>query len=135
MREINFRQAIGEALDEEMQRDPAVFIIGEDVGKMGGLMGEIGGLIDKYGPEKVRDTPLSEAAILGAAIGAAITGMRPVARMRFVDFLGIAALCPDYPVEAHQPEKTLVAWADRCDSVLTTDGNQMCHKAAKHLCD
>ena len=90
MREINFRQAIGEALDEEMQRDPAVFIIGEDVGKMGGLMGEIGGLIDKYGPEKVRDTPLSEAAILGAAIGAAITGMRPVARMRFVDFLGIA---------------------------------------------
>lgn len=90
MREINFRQAIGEAIAEEMERDPAVFILGEDVGKMGGLMGEIGGLYDKYGPERVRDTPLSEAAILGAAIGSAITGMRPIARMRFVDFLGVA---------------------------------------------
>jgi len=90
MREINFRQALGEAIAEEMERDPAVFIIGEDVGKMGGLMGEIGGLYDKYGPEKVRDTPLSEAAILGAAIGAAITGLRPIARMRFCDFMGIA---------------------------------------------
>ena len=90
MREINFRQAIGEALDEEMARDPSVFILGEDVGKMGGLMGEIGGLYLKYGIDRVRDTPLSEAAILGAAIGAAITGMRPVARMRFADFLGVA---------------------------------------------
>lgn len=90
MREINFRQAIGEALDEEMERDPRVFILGEDVGKMGGLMGEIGGLYQKYGIDRVRDTPLSEAAILGAAIGAAITGMRPIARMRFVDFLGVA---------------------------------------------
>jgi pyruvate/2-oxoglutarate/acetoin dehydrogenase E1 component len=90
MREINFRQAIGEALDEEMERDQRVFIIGEDVGVMGGLMGEIGGLYQKYGIDRVRDTPLSEAAILGAAIGAAITGMRPVARMRFGDFLGVA---------------------------------------------
>ncbi len=90
MREINFRQAIGEALDEEMARDPTVFILGEDVGKMGGLMGEMAGLYEKYGPERVRDTPLSEAAILGAAIGAAITGMRPIARMRFADFLGVA---------------------------------------------
>ncbi len=90
MREINIRQAIGEALDEEMARDPAVFIIGEDVGPMGGLMGEIGGLYLKYGIDRVRDTPLSEAAILGAAIGSAITGMRPIARMRFADFLGVA---------------------------------------------
>lgn len=90
MREINFRQAIGEALDEEMARDDTVFIIGEDVGKMGGLMGEIGGLYEKYGTDRVRDTPLSEAGILGAAIGAAITGMRPIARMRFADFLGVA---------------------------------------------
>jgi pyruvate dehydrogenase E1 component beta subunit len=90
MREINFRQAIGEALDEEMARDPTVFILGEDVGKMGGLMGEMAGLYEKYGTERVRDTPLSEAAILGAAIGAAITGMRPIARMRFADFLGVA---------------------------------------------
>ena len=90
MREIDFRQALGEAMGEEMERDPSVFIIGEDVGKMGGLMGEIGSLYDKYGSDRVRDTPLSEAAILGAAIGAAITGMRPIARMRFCDFMGIA---------------------------------------------
>lgn len=90
MREINFRQAIGEALDEEMARDQRVFILGEDVGKMGGLMGEIGGLYLKYGIDRVRDTPLSEAAILGAAIGSAITGLRPIARMRFADFLGVA---------------------------------------------
>lgn len=90
MREINIRQAIGEALDEEMARDPSVFIIGEDVGPMGGLMGEIGGLYQKYGIDRVRDTPLSEAAILGAAIGSAITGLRPIARMRFADFLGVA---------------------------------------------
>jgi pyruvate/2-oxoglutarate/acetoin dehydrogenase E1 component len=90
MREIALRQAIGEALDEEMARDERVFILGEDVGPMGGLMGEIGGLYQKYGIDRVRDTPLSEAAILGAAIGSAITGMRPVARMRFADFLGVA---------------------------------------------
>ena len=90
MREINIRQAIGEALDEEMARDPSVFILGEDVGPMGGLMGEIGGLYLKYGIDRVRDTPLSEAAILGAAIGSAITGLRPIARMRFADFLGVA---------------------------------------------
>lgn len=89
MREINFRQAVGEAMAEEMERDERVYILGEDVGKMGGLMGEIGGLYEKY-PGRVRDTPLSEAAILGAAIGSAITGMRPIPQMRFCDFLGVA---------------------------------------------
>jgi len=89
MKELNFRQAIGEAILEEMTRDPRVFIIGEDVGKMGGLMGELGDAYAKFGPERVRDTPLSEAAIMGAAVGAAITGMRPIAQLRFVDFLGV----------------------------------------------
>lgn len=89
MKELSFRQAIGEAINEEMARDPRVFVIGEDVGKMGGLMGEMGEAFAKYGTERVRDTPLSEAAIMGAAVGAAITGMRPIAQLRFVDFLGI----------------------------------------------
>ncbi len=89
MRQINFREAVGEAFAEEMERDERVFILGEDVGVMGGLMGEIGGLYEKY-PGRVKDTPLSEAAILGAAIGSAITGMRPIPQMRFVDFLGVA---------------------------------------------
>ena len=90
MRELTFREAIGEALDEEMKRDARVFIIGCDVGRMGGLQGELGDLFSKYGPERVRDTPISEAGVLGSAIGAAITGMRPVMQIRQVDFVGCA---------------------------------------------
>lgn len=89
MKELNFRQAIGDALVEEMERDPRVFVIGEDVGKMGGLMGELSDCYSRFGDERVRDTPLSEDAILGCAIGAAITGMVAVAQMRYVDFLGV----------------------------------------------
>jgi len=90
MKEITFLQAINEAVDEEMERDPSVFIIGEDVGKhWGAPFGEFMGLFDKYGPERVRDTPISETAILGGAMGAAITGMRPIASIMFVDFMGV----------------------------------------------
>jgi len=90
MREITFSQAINEAFDEELERDPTVFIMGEDIGKhWGGAMGECQGLFDKYGPERIRETPISETAILGGAIGAAATGMRPVAWMFFADFLGV----------------------------------------------
>lgn len=91
MREITYGQAINEAYDEELKRDPAVFIIGEDIGKhWGAAFGEMQGLFDKYGPERIRETPISETAILGGAIGAAVTGMRPVAFMFFADFLGVA---------------------------------------------
>jgi pyruvate/2-oxoglutarate/acetoin dehydrogenase E1 component len=90
MREITFSQGINEAVDEEMKRDPKVFIIGEDIGKhWGGAMGELKGLFDKHGPKRVLDTPISETAILGGAIGAAATGMRPIAYLYFVDFLGV----------------------------------------------
>ncbi len=91
MREITYNQAINEALDEELKRDPTVFIIGEDIGKhWGGSLGEFKGLFNKYGPERIKDTPISETAILGAAIGAAATGMRPVVYMYFADFLTVA---------------------------------------------
>ena len=91
MREITYGQAINEAYDEELKRDPTVFILGEDIGKhWGAAFGEMKGLFDKYGPERIRETPISETAILGAAIGAAVTGMRPVAFMIFADFLGVA---------------------------------------------
>jgi len=90
MREISFMKAINEAADEEMKRDPGVFILGEDVGKAwGGAYGDFVGLFDKYGAERVRETPISETAILGSAIGAAATGMRPIAYLYFVDFLGV----------------------------------------------
>jgi pyruvate/2-oxoglutarate/acetoin dehydrogenase E1 component len=91
VREITYGQAINEAYDEELKRDPAVFIIGEDIGKhWGAAFGEMKGLFDKYGPERIRETPISETAILGGAIGAAVTGMRPIAFMFFADFLGVA---------------------------------------------
>jgi len=90
MREITFKQAITEAVDEEMARDPTVFLIGEDIGKWwGAALGEYQGLFDKYGPERIRETPISETAILGGAMGAAITGMRPIAFLMFCDFLGV----------------------------------------------
>ena len=91
MREMTYTQAINEALDEELKRDPTVFIMGEDIGKhWGGALGELKGLFDKYGPKRIKDTPISETAILGGAIGAAVTGMRPVAYMYFADFLAVA---------------------------------------------
>lgn len=89
MREITFTQAITEALDEEMSRDPRVFLLGEDVGLYGGILGQTTGLYDKYGPDRVKDTPISETAIVGAAVGAAATGMRPVPEIMFCDFLGV----------------------------------------------
>jgi len=90
MKEITYIKAINEAVDEEMARDPAVFIMGEDIGSAWGApLGEFMGLYDKYGDERVKDTPISERAILGAAIGAATTGFRPIANIMFSEFLGV----------------------------------------------
>jgi pyruvate/2-oxoglutarate/acetoin dehydrogenase E1 component len=91
MKELMFTQAENQAFDEEMARDPNVFILGEDIGLYwGGPFGQFRGLIEKYGPERVRETPVSEKAILGGGIGAAAVGMRPCAAMMFIDFIGCA---------------------------------------------
>jgi len=90
MREITYAQAIREAMSEEMRRDPKVFLLGEDVGVYGGAFGVSAGMIQEFGEERVRDTPISEAAITGCAVGAAITGMRPIVEIMFSDFLTIA---------------------------------------------
>ncbi|MBM4438730.1 MAG: alpha-ketoacid dehydrogenase subunit beta, partial [Actinobacteria bacterium] len=82
--------AIQEALAEEMDRDPSVFLLGEEIGVWGGAYNVTGGLLERYGPMRVFDTPISEAAIAGAAVGAALTGCRPVAEFMFSDFMGIA---------------------------------------------
>ncbi len=79
--------ALQQALREEMQRDEAVFLIGEDIGPLGGAFQVTKGLIEEFGEERVRNTPISEAAIIGAAVGAAMTGMRPVAEIQYADFL------------------------------------------------
>jgi 2-oxoisovalerate dehydrogenase E1 component len=90
LRKISYRQALQEALQEEMLRDPAVFLMGEDIGLYGGAYGATRGLFDEFGPERVRDTPISEATIGGAAVGAAMAGMRPVAEIMYVDFTPLA---------------------------------------------
>jgi pyruvate dehydrogenase E1 component beta subunit len=89
MREITYQDAITEAIDEEMKRDPTVFLLGEDIRAWGAPLGEFKGLFEKYGPERVYDTPVSETAIIGAAIGAGIMGSRPIANIMFSEFLGV----------------------------------------------
>ncbi len=86
---ITYREAVQRALDEEMGRDPNVIFFGEDVGKAGGVFKVTPGLYEKYGPSRVMDTPISEAAIVGAGIGAALTGMRPVIELMFADFAAV----------------------------------------------
>jgi pyruvate dehydrogenase E1 component beta subunit len=90
MPEITYAQALRDALREEMIRDPNVFLMGEDIGVYGGAFAVTKGLLQEFGEERVRDTPISEAVIAGAAAGAAMTGLRPVAEIMFMDFTTIA---------------------------------------------
>jgi pyruvate/2-oxoglutarate/acetoin dehydrogenase E1 component len=90
MRELTYWQALQAALRDAMQRDPRVFLMGEDIGAYGGAFGVTRGMLDEFGPERVRCTPISEATIVGAATGAALTGMRPVVEIMFMDFVTLA---------------------------------------------
>jgi acetoin:2,6-dichlorophenolindophenol oxidoreductase subunit beta len=90
---ITYREAVAEGLAREMRRDPAVVCLGEDIGAAGGVFKTTVGLLAEFGPDRVRDTPISEQAIVGMAMGAAMTGIRPVAEIMFSDFL---ACCWDY---------------------------------------
>ncbi len=90
MRELTYRQALNEALHEEMARDPAVCILGEDVGRYGGPFKITQGLFDRFGEKRVRDTPISEEGFVGLAVGAAMTGLRPVVEILYIDFSTLA---------------------------------------------
>lgn len=90
MRELSFAQAIREALDEELARDENIILFGEDIGKWGGVFRTTEGLMEKYGPERVVDTPLSEEGYVGLAVGIAMTGMHPVPEIMFGDFITLA---------------------------------------------
>jgi len=87
MKEITYGEAACEAISEEMEKDKRIFYMGEDVGRFGGAYGTTKGLWEKFGDERIKDTPMSEAAIIGYALGAAITGMRPIAEIMFCDLL------------------------------------------------
>src|SRR5690349_172289 len=91
MPELTYREAVRDALSTAMRQDDDVFIMGEDIAEMGGSMGVTAGMLDEFGPERVRNTPISEMALAGAAIGAAVQGMRPVAEIMYEDFLTLAA--------------------------------------------
>ncbi|WLP61481.1 alpha-ketoacid dehydrogenase subunit beta [Bacillus pumilus] len=90
MREISYLEAVREAMSQEMRENQDVFILGEDIGVYGGAFGVTRGMIEEFGPERVRNTPISEAAIAGGAVGAALTGMRPILELQFSDFITIA---------------------------------------------
>jgi pyruvate dehydrogenase E1 component beta subunit len=91
MREITYAEAIREAMTQEMERDDRVFLIGEDIGKYGGAFQVSLGMLEQFGPERILDTPITELALTGAATGAALIGMRPIAEIMFMDFTTLAS--------------------------------------------
>jgi pyruvate/2-oxoglutarate/acetoin dehydrogenase E1 component len=101
MAELTYRAAVAAAIEQEMERDPLVVFLGEDVAGAGGVFKATPGLLERFGPSRVRDTPISEQAIVGAAMGAAMTGLRPIVEVMFSDFL---AVCWD--IVANQVAKT-----------------------------
>jgi pyruvate/2-oxoglutarate/acetoin dehydrogenase E1 component len=90
MAELTYRGAIAAGIAQEMERDQSVVMLGEDIGAAGGVFKLTEGLLDRFGPDRVRDTPISEQAIVGAAMGAAMTGLRPIAELMFSDFFAVA---------------------------------------------
>ena len=89
MAELTYREAVSRAIAQEMERDPSVYFIGEDVAAAGGVFKTTEGLFDRFGPNRVRDTPISEQAIIGAVMGAAMNGLRPIAEIMFSDFFAV----------------------------------------------
>lgn len=89
MASLTYREALARALADAMREDPNVFVIGEEVGRYGGAYGVTKGLMEEFGPDRLMDTPISEPAIVGTAVGAAMAGMRPVAELMYVDFIGM----------------------------------------------
>jgi len=91
MREITYLEAVREAMTQEMERDETVFLIGEDIGEYGGAFQVSYGMLEKFGPERILDTPITELGLTGAAVGAALVGMRPIAEIMFMDFTTLAS--------------------------------------------
>ncbi len=129
MREIEYREAIREAIMEEMNSDPKVFLIGEDIGKYGGAFRAYKGLLDMYGPDRVINTPICEATIIGSGIGAAVTGYRPVAELMFIDFTGLAM---DQIVNQAAKIRYMTGDNLRCPLVIRTQGGAGRGVAAQH---
>jgi len=128
-RKLTMAQAITEGIAQEMERDRNVFVMGEDIGRYGGIFGATGGLLDKFGAERVMDTPISETAFIGTATGAAAAGLRPIVELMFVDFFGV---CMDQ-IYNHLAKNTYMAGGHiRLPVVLTTAIGGGYNDAAQH---
>jgi pyruvate dehydrogenase E1 component beta subunit len=128
-RNVTYAEAVNEALAEEMERDPTVFLLGEDVGVYGGIFTATRGLLERFGPERVRDTPISEAAIAGVAVGAALMGMRPVAEIMYEDF---AMISLDQIVNNAAKMRYMFGGQVRVPMVLRTQGGSGRGNGAQH---
>ena len=129
MQQISYREALNQALFEEMERDENVFIIGEDVGILGGSFRVTKGLLNKFEEKRVIDAPLSEAAIIGYTLGAAISGLRPVAEIMFIDFVGV---CMDQIINQVAKIRYMLAGQVKVPLVIRTQGGFGESWAAQH---
>jgi pyruvate/2-oxoglutarate/acetoin dehydrogenase E1 component len=128
-RDLSYRDALNEALHEEMAREPRVIVLGEDVGRYGGVLQVTRGLFDLYGEKRVRDTPIAEAGIMGLAVGAAMTGLRPVAEIMYVDF---SALAMDQIVNQAAKARYMFGGKASVPLVMRTQGGGGRGNAAQH---
>ena len=126
---LTYRDALKEALREEMQRDETVFLMGEDIAEYGGAYKVTDGLYHEFGKERVRNTPISEAAIIGTALGAAITGMRPVAELMYIDFTTVGM---DQIVNQVAKIRYMVGGQLNVPMVIRTQGGPGRSSAAQH---
>jgi len=129
VRVVTYREAINEALREEMERDDKVFLLGEDVGAFGGAMAVTKGLYEKFGPKRVMDMPISESVIIGSALGCALTGLRPVAEIMFIDF---TCVCMDQIVNQIAKIRYMLGGQVRVPLVIRTQGGAGKSYAAQH---
>src|SRR5947199_3676207 len=128
-RELFYNEALNEALRLEMERDPRVIVLGEDIAEHGGAFQVTAGLLDKFGPTRIRQTPISELGIVGAAVGAALTGLRPVVELMYVDFSGLAM---DQLVNQAAQNRFMFGGQARVPMVMRTQGGSGRGNAAQH---
>lgn len=128
-REMFYHEALGDALRLEMERDPRVIVMGEDIAEAGGAFQVTAGLLDTFGPTRVRQTPISELGIVGAAVGAALTGLRPMVELMYIDFAGLAM---DQLVNQAAQNRFMFGGQARVPMVMRTQGGSGRGNAAQH---
>jgi pyruvate dehydrogenase E1 component beta subunit len=129
MAELTYRDAVTRGIAQEMARDEDVVFLGEDIAKAGGVFKTTVGLLEQFGPRRVRDTPISEQAIMGAAMGAAMTGLKPIAEIMFSDFF---AVCFDYIANQFSKSRYMTNGQVRCPLVVRTANGAGVRFGAQH---